>query len=185
MAWDDELPILLRVLVADMDSTLYTDDALVTTLAASAFQVKADDVSFAVYKVSVSDQKLSPDPTLDASRDDSFANLVCLKAASIIDRGAASVAAQRAISVRDGGSSVDLRGVFAARATLLGKGGWTAAYAAALLQHKVNAAQTAGAIIMGPFRRYAFGAPPTGAPGDFGFWGSWGRGSSGPQGYGG
>lgn len=155
MAWQDDMVEILRVMVNDMDTTqTYTDDKLLRVLVVSCFQVISELQFAQTYTVSISNQTLSPDPTVEGTTDQSFVNLVTQKAACVIDRGSAIIAASRAISVRDGGSSVDLRGVFQGKLALLEKG-WCAVYADTKLEYQMNGAAVAGAVVMTPFRVYA------------------------------
>jgi hypothetical protein len=157
MAWDVEMTELLRVMVNDLDSPQqFSDEKLQKAIVVAAFQVQQEVELPTNYEVSFSDATLEPDPTEGADRNDAFVNLVAQKAACIIDRGGAVAAAQRAISVRDGGSAVDLRGVFQAKLALLEKG-WCAVYEATKLEYKAGLASLAGAIVMTPFRLYADG----------------------------
>lgn len=159
MAWQDEMGTLLRVLVNDTAATVYSDDSVEQTLAAAAFQV-ANEMAFArEYEVSVADATIDPDPTAGDTRDDAFANLVTLKAACILDRGAAILAASQAIAVKDGPSAIDLRDRLKGKLRLLEKGGWCAAYEDAKLEYLTGQAGpgTAGAAVLTPFRLVANG----------------------------
>lgn len=155
---------VLRAMVNDLTAATYDDDTLETTLVVAAFQVKAEGLRFAQdFRADIGNVEIVPDPTLDATRDDSFANLVTLKAAGIIDQGAALTAASQAIFVKDGKSSIDLRGVFGAKFKLLEKG-WGTAYEDAKFEYQAGAVRVAGQVIMTPFRLFADGG--WGAPGD-------------------
>lgn len=157
MAWQDDMTELLRVMVNDMEDTpTYTDDRLERVLAVAAFQVLQELRFSFPYVVSLANTTIMPDPTDPASKDESFVNLVALKAACIIDQGSAVVAAQRAIAVKDGGSSVDLRGVFAGKFALLEKG-YCAIYKDSKKEYQAGQVRIAGAAVMGPFRLYAYG----------------------------
>src|SRR5262245_14031646 len=128
MAWDDELPIVLRVMINDLaDTPTYSDDRLTQVLVVADRLVK-QALEFQVdYVVDVEDIDITSDPNAPPTRDDNFINLVCAQAACIIDRGAAIGAASQAIRVRDGSSEVDLRTAFQAKLALLEKG-WCAVY---------------------------------------------------------
>jgi hypothetical protein len=156
MAWDDDLTTILRVLVADTNSVTYTDDTLEQTLVVAAFQV-LQQLDFAqTYTVSIANVTIVPDPTVSPTKDDAFSNLVCLKAACITDRGAAITAANRAIAVRDGSSSIDLRTILEGKLKLL-KQGWCAVYEEARTEYLTTQGGEAGAAIMTPFRTIARG----------------------------
>lgn len=184
MAWQDEMDVLLRVLVNDVASTTYTDDTIEQTLVCAAFQVSQEMLFSQVFKVDMANIKITPDPTVDLSaqsgpntRDESYINLVCLKAACIIDRGAASVAASQAIAVKDGASAIDLRDTAKSKLALL-KSGWCAVYEDARMEYRAGQVRIAGAAVMTPFRIYAMGGWGSGfneqVPGRSGGFGSFG-----------
>ncbi len=157
MSWQTELTTILRVLVNDSAGTLYSDTTLQTTLAVAARQVGLEMTFSKIYVVTIADPLvITPDPTDDIglNRDDSFNNLTTLKAACIIDHGAAILAAKQAIAVKDGSSSIDLRGIMLGKLKLLEKG-WCAVYDDAKLEYKLGAVVIAGAAVMTPFRLFA------------------------------
>lgn len=155
MAWEDDMPEILRVMVNDLEDTpTYSDEKLLRVLVVAAFQVLRELTFAQTYTVNIQNQTISPDPTASATLEESFVNLVTIKAACILDRGSAVTAASRAISVRDGGSAVDLRGVFGANLKLLEKG-WCAVYEQEKLAYQAGQTRVAGAAVMTPFRVYA------------------------------
>jgi hypothetical protein len=156
MAWNMQATEILRVLLNDMGATpTYSDATLFRILLVSAFQVNNEVDLTTDYKIDVQAQTIAPDP----SSDESFMNLLCLKAACIVDRGSATLAAKQAIAVKDGASAIDLKGVSAARQKLLEKGGWCPAYEMAKLEYQVGGyGVTAGAAVMSPFRLFAEGS---------------------------
>jgi hypothetical protein len=154
MAWQDEMIIILRTLVSDVTAITYSDDTLATTLVVAGRYVSQELVFSQRYACDVVNQAITPDPSVAASRDESFINLTCYKAACFIDRGSAIIAAQQAISVKDGSSSVDLRGILEGKLKLLDKG-WCAVYDDAKLEYQAGQVRIAGAAVMGPFRVYA------------------------------
>ncbi len=156
MAWEDEMVAILRVLVADNDSETYDDDTLEKNICVAAFQVLRELPFSQVFSVSVSDQTLSPDPTVGATKDDSFVNLVTQKAACITDRGSAMKAAGQAIAVKDGASAIDLRSIVESKLKVL-KIGWCAVYDDTKLEYQSGAYGIAGACVMTPFRTYLSG----------------------------
>jgi hypothetical protein len=157
MAWDEEMLTITRVLVNDVAATTYSDDSLLSVILVAAFQVQQELSLPADYQVSVTNGTLTPDPTVTLTKDDSFVNLACIKAACITDRGAAILAAQQAIAVKDGSSAIDLRGVLGGKLKLIEKG-WCAVYEDTKIEFlSTNANGIAGAIVMTPFRLYAQG----------------------------
>lgn len=153
MAWQDEMVPMLRVMVNDISSVTYVDDTLEQTLVVAAFQVKNDLAEFQFF-VDMANVSISPDPTIGISKDDSFVNLVCIKAACIIDTGSAALAATQAIYVKDGTSTIDLRGSLEGRLALLSKG-WCSIFKDARMSYQMQSLEAAGSVVMTPFRLFA------------------------------
>ncbi len=161
MSWQIEMGETLRVMVGDLAGATYTDSTLQRTLVVGARLVYQDGLNFTqnyVMTVDPVSPNIVPDPTDDVNktRDYNFINLSCLKAASIIYQGSAVIAASQAIFVRDGSSSIDLRGVFGAWAKLLEKG-YAAVYQQAKTDFLLGSTKIAGAAVMTPFRLFALG----------------------------
>jgi hypothetical protein len=167
MAWQDELVPTVQVMVGDLDDAnrTYSDDRLEQLVALAAKQVSTEGMVFnQTFVGNVADSAITPDPTLDATRDDNFANLVTLKAVCILDQTDARVAANRAILVKDGSSAIDLSKVASTKLRLL-EMGWCAVYADAKFEYQsLRTSAVAGAVILTPFRLYAQGAFGGGFP---------------------
>ncbi len=160
MAWEDVAVTLLRVSINDLDDTAYryTDDRLIQILAAAMWHVQRDEpAAFTAFTVDVVNQTVTPDPTSGAAQDDAFVNLAVAKTACLIDRGAALLAADQALRVKDVGSEVDLRDVFRAKQAVI-KDGWCQVYKDMREEFRRGATgatgATVGAAIMTPFRAY-------------------------------
>lgn len=120
MAFDSTLPLIMRNLTADTDTTnqTYTDDQLIE-LCLVAAQLLKFEISFPIiYNIDLDNLTMSPDPTV-APMDDSFITLCCLKASIILLRGETSKTTAQAIQIRDGSSLVDLRNVVSSKLALL------------------------------------------------------------------
>lgn len=153
MSWTTEATEILRNTIDDADDTpVYSDERLHRLLLVAAFQVNliADFVND--YTVDIETTTLDPDPTSEDDRDDSFVNLMCLKAACILERGKAFRAAGNAGLVKEFSTTVDLQGVAKARAALLAKGGFCPTFQEELETYQLDRTYVAGAAIMGPFR---------------------------------
>jgi hypothetical protein len=87
MAWNTEMPIIVRTLINDLsDSPTYSDERLLQTIVVAAKYVQFDVVLDHTYQLNIINPEISPDPTVD---DDSiFISLTCLKAACLIDQSA-------------------------------------------------------------------------------------------------
>lgn len=155
--WQAEMITLLRVLVDDLASPqTYTDGRLTQVLAVAA-QIVSTELNFANdFKVNIQALTIEPNPTdRSSTRDDNFINLVCIKAACLIERGETRKSVGQGIAIRDGSSSIDLRGSMDGRLKLLEKG-WCAVYEDTKLEYQASRNGTiAGAAIMTPFRVFA------------------------------
>lgn len=159
MAWEDDATEILRMLTDDYGTTSrVSDDNLLRALLVAAFQVNREVDFDTAYSINLTAQSISPSP----SADEAFLNLMTLKAACMLDRGAAITAANRAIAVRDGSSSVDLRGIAKARLEIAQKGGYCKAYQEAredFIREQAGidrtGATTAGRAVLSPFRTLA------------------------------
>lgn len=161
MAWQDEMTEVLRVLVADTASATFSDITLQRTMAVAALQLSQQALFSQTFKgvPSSTSPNITPDPTdaVGNTRDESFLNLCCLKAACIINQGSAMTAAKQAIKVKDGSSYVDLTGILGGNLKLLEKG-WCAVFDDELFKYQSgNSGEVAGACIMTPFRTVATG----------------------------
>ena len=158
--WTTELPLILQVMVNDIAGAVYSSDTLLKTLAVAARQVSLEMEFSQSFVITIASTPLIvPDPCDDASRDDSFNNLVTIKAACIIDRGAAILATKQGIAVKDGSSSIDLRDVSKGKLALLqSKDGWCSVYEDAKMEYKLGSTRIAGQMVIGPFRLFAQGA---------------------------
>lgn len=87
MAWTEDMVSMLRVIINDTESPqTYENDRLRNLLMVAAMYVKQEVDFDVVYTIGISNVTLAPDPTLTATRDDSFTNLVVLKAACLTDQ---------------------------------------------------------------------------------------------------
>jgi len=115
MAWQNEMVRIVRHLINDLDSSNYTftDDRLEeSVLVASQLLLKEVDFDN-VYTIDTDALDMSPDPTTLETKDDAFINLACLKATCIILGSEVRTNSLNAIVVKDGPSSIDMRGISA------------------------------------------------------------------------
>ena len=112
MSWRSEIPLMVRHLINDLDpaSYKYQDDRLESTVLVSAQLLTLETDFSSVYSVDIANGLLSPDPTIDI-KDNAFINLTALKSACIIVGSELKTEASNAISIKDGPSAIDLRGV--------------------------------------------------------------------------
>lgn len=157
--WQTEIPIILRYMINDLsDTPTYTDNRLSTLFLVSA-QMTQSEIGFSTtYSIDIPGTGLSPDPTEPDSRNDAFINLTCLKAACILGRGEAKIAAGQAIEIKDGSSSISLKGVGSSK--LLVSNNYCKDYEDAKFDYLVTGGNLDGNVpgefIVGPFKIYAY-----------------------------
>jgi len=109
MSWKVDLVVMLRSLIGDLDHVKYTDERLKQVITVGAYNV-ANDADFQNdYAVSVSSLSISPDPI--SEKDTDFSVLSVYKAACILIGSEVKTESANAISIKDGPSAIDLRGV--------------------------------------------------------------------------
>ena len=150
MSWQGQMGIIVRYLIDDVDSDKYeySDHRIETTIlvAGQLSQIGIDYEN--TYDINVENCTLSPDPTKTGAEDEAFISLVCLKAACIIIGGAIKKKSANAISIKDGPSAIDLRGV-TATLNILYKD-LCSKYEQAVLEYKAGNS-VAGQAILGPY----------------------------------
>lgn len=149
MSWQNEMVVIVRHLVNDLNSSDYTftDDRLEESVLVAA-QLASLEIDFEnTYSIDVDSVTLTPDPTASGNKDDSFINLVCLKTARLLLGSELKTHSLNAISLRDGPSSLDLRGIVAGLTILFED--IAKRYEDAVLQYKLNG--VVGEAILGPY----------------------------------
>ena len=149
MPWQNEMTLIVRHLVNDLDSTNYTfsDDRLEESILVSS-QLSILEIDFEqTYTIDVDSTSLSPDPTTSSDKDDSFINLVSLKTAQMLLGSELKTHYLNAISLRDGPSSIDLRGIVSGLKILFDD--INRRYEEAVTQYKLNG--VVGQAILGPY----------------------------------
>lgn len=155
--WKHELVRMVRHMIDDLGATpTYTDDRLEELILLAAGFVNTDVDLRQDYTIDLDELTLSPDPTDSNARDEDFINLICLKAACILDISKTNSSVGQSIYIRDGSSAIDLRGVTANRLQLV-KIGWCKEYKEAVETYSSQGIGVAGAAIMTPFKIYNYG----------------------------
>jgi hypothetical protein len=109
MAWEAQMIEMVRVLVDDLDTPpRYSDSKLERVLMVAAYNILQETRFESTYVVDIPAQSVEPDP-VDNS-DVNFVNLWVLKACCIVLGGEYKTQSLNAISVRNGPSSIDMRG---------------------------------------------------------------------------
>ena len=153
--WKKEMTSLLRYVINDTDTTRreYTDERLCSLIITSA-QLTQGVVDFPRdYTIDVANSGISPDPTTGA-RDNGFINLVLLRASCLLAQGDFRASTNKGVVIRDGPSSVDARGLVAAKKDLMDS--TCKKYNDAELEFRLGNSN-AGEAIIGPHRNATFG----------------------------
>lgn len=150
MSWQEELSTIIRYLINDLDPNnyQYSDERIEITSVVAAQMVILDVSLPTQYNINVQNISISPDPTSDP-KDNLFVNLTALKAACIILGSEVKTQGMNAISIKDGPSAIDLRGV-ASTMTLLYQD-ICSKYKDLLQDAKENLVAAAGQAILGPY----------------------------------
>lgn len=151
--WQTEIVRILRNLIGDLTGDLYTDERLVELVVVSAMFVNKEVSLTTEYTINVTTLSICPDPSSDSVRDESFINLVSLKAACILDQCYARQASRQGVAVRDSiGISIDNRGSLSAALALLKDLGYCRAYENTKLEYELDRMSEAGRAILSPFK---------------------------------
>lgn len=154
MAWTDSMPLMLRYLINDIDSPVYTDTRLQTMLTIAAKFVIAEfnfSQPFVSNPVALT---ITPDPTDSTTLDDWFANLTVYKAAIIIVRNELKADSVKAISFKEFHSAVDMTGIAKNKKMILDD--LQQAYEHAELEYRMGVRVSASAVLT-PFNIYSGG----------------------------
>lgn len=113
MSWQGQMSTMVRYLVDDIDPTnyKYANKRVETTILVAAQFVTLQTDFNNTYTINVEQCTLSPDPTDSDTKDNAFINLTALKAACIMLGSEVRSESGNAISIKDGPSAIDLRGV--------------------------------------------------------------------------
>ena len=119
MAWETEMTIIVRHIIGDLDSDNYNfSDARIEESILVAAQLIHNEMEFFIdYTIEVDNGSLTPDPTTTgvstSNKDDDFIALCCLRSGLLLTNSLLRTYALKAISIRDGASSLDMRGIVA------------------------------------------------------------------------
>lgn len=119
MSWQVDLVLMFRSLIGDLDGTKYTDERLKQVLTVGAYNVYNDAEFNYNYDISVGSVSISPDP-ID-NNDTDFTVLTLYKSACILVGSEVKTESANAISIKDGPSAIDLRGVSGSLSNLFDK----------------------------------------------------------------
>ena len=119
MSWNNEMVIIVRHIIGDLDPDNYSfSDSRIEESILVAAQLIHNEMEFIIdYNIEVDNGSLSPDPTTIAvgtsNKDDDFIALCCLRSGLLLTNSLLRTYALKSFSIRDGASSLDMRGVVA------------------------------------------------------------------------
>jgi hypothetical protein len=146
--WSDDMVLILRTLISDMDTPpKYSDDRLKKLLLVSGQFVQTENIMPVYYTISTSAITITPDPTADV-RDDAFINLTCLKSACLLASSSLLGNSANGISVIENNYKFDNRGKFTNMQSTVTT--WCEAYKEAQWEN-ANQNRCPGRAIIGPY----------------------------------
>ncbi len=146
MPWKIDLVLMLRSIIGDLDKAKFTDERIKQILVVGAYNVLNDADFSETYTVNVAAVSISPDPITE--KDTDFSTLTVYKSACILLGSEVKTEAANAISIKDGPSAIDLRGVTANLTNLYND--LCAKYDALLRTYQYNNTLV-GQAILGPY----------------------------------
>lgn len=123
MTWQDEILMIVRTLINDLDTSnpTYTDERLLQVVTVAAKYVQFDVVLDNTYTIDVVNKLISPDPT--AQNDSIFISLIGLKSACMIDQSTLRTkAAMEGIRAALGPAQLSIAGSLAGFDLIIDKG---------------------------------------------------------------
>jgi hypothetical protein len=113
MAWENEMVLVLRHIIDDLDPNnyMFSDARLEETILAATYLLQVDMEFNNSYQINVDEGSLIPDPTTQSPKDDDFIALCSLQAAIILYRSLMKTYSLKGFIISDGPSSLDLRQV--------------------------------------------------------------------------
>ena len=146
MPWKIDLVLMLRSIIGDLDKAKFTDERIKQILVVGAYNVLNDADFSETYTVNVAEISISPDPISESDTD--FSTFTVYKSACILLGSEVKTEAANAISIKDGPSAIDLRGVTANLTNLYND--LCAKYDALLKTYQYNNTLV-GQAILGPY----------------------------------
>lgn len=148
MSWNIELPIVVRSLINDLSDTPEYSDERVQQLIVVAAQYVTKEINLInEYTIDIVNPNISPDPTINTSRDLDFISFVSLKASCLLDQSTLRTrAATEGIRAALGPASISVGGNIRGFETIL-KNGPCALYNELKMQHELGNTQLIRAVL--------------------------------------
>ena len=148
MSWQTDITTIVRHILNELDtvSHTYSDDRVQKTILVAAQLIMSEANLAQDYVIDISNTTLTPDPTVLPDND--FITLLSLKTSCVILGSEVRSESGNAISIKDGPSSIDLRGVASTLINLYKD--LCSKYESALLDYSAGKS-IAGQAILGPY----------------------------------
>lgn len=143
--WQISMVLMLRSIIGDLDSDKYSNERLKQILVVGAYNVENEADFNTNYAIDIAQVKITPDPITNNDQD--FVTLTVYKSASILLGSEVKTESANAISIKDGPSAIDLRGVSSKLIELYDR--ITAQYEEMLQHYQYN--NSIGEAILGPY----------------------------------
>lgn len=143
--WQISMVLMLRSIIGDLDSDKYSNERLKQILVVGAYNVENEADFNTNYAIDIAQVKITPDPITNNDQD--FVTLTVYKSASILLGSEVKTESANAISIKDGPSAIDLRGVSGKLIELYDR--ITAQYEEMLQHYQYN--NSIGEAILGPY----------------------------------
>lgn len=110
MAWGEQLPIMVRYMIGDVeDPYTYNDQRLQMSILIAAKYVD-NELNFSqAFEIDIIGMTISPDPTVSPTIDDWFSNLSVLRACLMITTAEMKAMTANALYFKEGSTTVDMR----------------------------------------------------------------------------
>lgn len=146
--WQIEIPIIVRNLINDLDSSPTYSDDRINQLAAIAARYVLSEVNLNnSYDIDIVNQIISPDPSNPESRDTDFVGFISLKSACLLDQSTfRTKAVNEGVSAALGPARLSVGGNLSGYKTILDTGP-CGAYQQLVMDHNIGNINTVRAVL--------------------------------------
>lgn len=148
MYWEVEIPIIVRNLINDFDSSpSYTDDRILQLATVAARYVLSEVNLLNSYNIDIVNKTITPDPSDPDTRDNDFIGFIALKSACLLDQSTfRTKAVNEGISAGLGPAKLTVGGNLSGYKTILDVGPCSA-YKQLVLEHNIGNISTVRAVL--------------------------------------
>lgn len=146
--WEVEVPIIVRTLINDMGAIPTYSDERINQAAVVAGQYVQQEVNLSkTYTIDILEIRITPDPSVTATRDNDFISFLCLRTACLLDQSTfRTKAALEGIKTALGPANLSVGGNLAGYKTILDQGP-CALYDKLMLEYNIGNASAIQAVL--------------------------------------